>query len=77
MHHEKLGIYLNTKECHAMRINSQYWIPSGDQWVFLSPEVNATMTMIRELVKAKGLVGDPEKIVWGDWSQVPRRDWTE
>ncbi len=74
MHQEEFGIYLNTKESKVMRINSPYWIPSGDEWAFLTPEVNATLVRIRELAGEKGLAVDPEKIVWGDWSQVPRRD---
>ena len=72
MQHDKFGIYLNTKKRQAMRINSPYWIPSGAGWVFLTHEVNATLLKIRELAKEKGLVKDPEKIVWGDWSQVPK-----
>ncbi len=74
MHHDKFGIYLNIKEGKVMRITSPYWIPPGDEWTLLTPEVNATMLEIRELAKQKALVDDPEKIVWGDWSQVPRRD---
>ena len=74
MQHERFGIYLNTKKHQAMRISSPYWIPSGVGWVFLTPEVNATLLKIRELAKEKGLVKDPDKIVWGDWSQVPKRD---
>lgn len=71
MQHDKFGIYLNTKKYQVMRISSPYWIPSSSGWVFLTPEVNATLLKIREL--AKELVKDPEKIVWGDWSQVPKR----
>ena len=71
--HDKFGIYLNTKKCQVMRISSPYWIPSSAAWVFLTPEVNATLLKIRELAKEKGLVKDPEKIVWGDWSQVPKQ----
>lgn len=74
MQHDKYGIYLNIKEGKVMRITSPYWIPSGEEWVLLSPEVNTTLLKIRELAKQKALVDDPEKIVWGDWSQVPRRD---
>lgn len=73
MQHDKFGIYLNKKNCQVMRISSPYWIPSGPAWVFLTPEVNATLLKIRELTKEKGLVKDPEKIVWGDWSQAPKR----
>ena len=73
MQHDKFGIYLNTKKCQVMRISSPYWIPSSSAWVLLTSEVNATLLKIRELAKEKGLVKDPDKIVWGDWSQVPKR----
>ncbi len=72
--HDKFGIYLNTNECKVMRINSPYWIPSGDEWVMVTPEVNATLLRVRELAAEKGLVSDAEKIHWGDWSTVPPRD---
>jgi len=70
MQHEKFGIYLDTKKSQVMRINSPYWIPKGAGWAFLTPEVNTTLLKIRELAKEKGLVKDPEKITWGDWSRV-------
>jgi len=73
MQHEKFGIYLNTKNCQVMRINSPYWIPKGAGWVFLTPEVNTTLLKIRGLAKEKGVVKDPEKIVWGDWGEVPKK----
>jgi hypothetical protein len=73
MHHEKFGIYLNTKKCKAMRISSPYWIPSGKEWVLLTNDVNTTLLKIRELAKEKSLVKEPEKLVWGDWSEVPKR----
>jgi hypothetical protein len=73
MQHEKFGIYLDTKKSQVMRINSPYWIPKGAAWVFLTPEVNTTLLKIRELAKEKGLVKDPEKITWGDWSQVSKK----
>ena len=73
MQQEKFGIYLNVKERNAMRISSPYWIPSVDEWVLIAHDVNATLLKIRELAKEKSVVGDPEKIIWGDWSQVPRQ----
>ncbi len=73
-HHDKFGIYLNTRECRVMRISSPYWIPTGGEWVFLTSEVNATLLKIRELAQKKGLVSDSENIGWGDWRQVLRRD---
>lgn len=74
MHHDKFGIYLNVKDGKVMRITSPYWIPSGDEWALLTHEVNATLLRIRELAKEKGLVDDPQNVIWGDWSRVPRRD---
>jgi hypothetical protein len=73
MHHDKFGIYLNTKTGKAMRISSPYWIPSGKEWVLLTSDVNTTLLKIRELAKEKGLVEEPDKIIWGDWSEVPKR----
>lgn len=74
MHHDKFGIYLNVKESTVIRITSPYWIPSGDDWVFLTEDVNETLLRIRELAKKKGLVDDPNKVDWGSWSQVPQPD---
>ena len=65
MEREKFGIYLNIKQLKVVRINSSYWIPSGKEWVFITPEVNATLLSIRELVRQRKLVDQPDKIVWG------------
>lgn len=65
MQHEKFGIYLNLKELKVLRVNSPYWIPSGEDWIFITPEVNATLLSIREMVQQKGLVAERDKIVWG------------
>ena len=64
MEQAKFGIYLNTKELKLARINSPYWIPSGPDWVFLTPEVNMTLLKARKLAAEKKLVSDPDKIVW-------------
>ncbi len=63
---QRFGIYLNTKELKVVRINSPYWIPQGEDWVSLTPEVNATLVKIRELVRQRNLVSDPDKVVWGE-----------
>ena len=55
----KFGIYLNVNESKVVRINSPYWIPSGEEWVYLTPEVNMT------LLKIRGLVKSPDEIMWG------------
>jgi len=64
MEQAKFGIYLNTKELKLARINSPYWIPSGPDWVFLTPEVNMSLLKARKLAADKKLVSDPDKIVW-------------
>ncbi len=61
---EKFGIYMNAKDLKVTRINSPYWIPSGPDWIFLTPEVNMTLLRIRQLAKERKLVSDPDKLVW-------------
>ena len=61
----KFGIYLNSKENKVVRINSPYWIPEPPDWVYLTPEVNATLLKVRELVKQKNLAPSPETVTWG------------
>jgi hypothetical protein len=65
MQGEKFGIYLNLKELKAVRINSPYWIPSGEDWTLITSEVNATLLRIREIVRQKGLAEQSEKVIWG------------
>ncbi|MDA0734383.1 MAG: hypothetical protein O2909_04780 [Chloroflexi bacterium] len=67
----KFGIYLNSKENQVVRINSPYWIPEEPDWVFLTPEVNATLLQIRDMAKGKGISGATDSIVWGT---IPSRD---
>jgi hypothetical protein len=74
LEHDKFGIYLNVNDRTVMRISSPYWIPSEDEWVLVTPDVNATLLNIRALIGKKGLASNPDEVVWGDWSQVPRRD---
>lgn len=64
MQQEKFGIYINTAEHKVARINSPYWIPSGPEWVYLTPDVNMTLLKIRELAAEKGLVSEPDKLAW-------------
>ncbi|MBI2871850.1 MAG: hypothetical protein HYY00_01500 [Chloroflexi bacterium] len=68
---EKFGIYLNPKEGKVVRITSPYWFPEKPDWVFLTPEVNATLVAIRELAQEKRLVKDASSIQWGS---IPVRD---
>ncbi len=67
----KFGIYLNPKENKVVRITSPYWIPEAPDWVYLTPEVNATLVKIREVAKEKKLSPKPEAIAWG---RIPLKD---
>jgi hypothetical protein len=69
--HDKFGIYLNIMDNKVMRISSPYWIPSGEEWAYITSDVNATLLKIRALAKEMGVASDPDSIVWGDWSEVP------
>ena len=64
-HLSKFGIYLNAAEGKVVRINSPYWLPEEPDWVFLTPEVNATLLQIRELAREQGASGAPDSITWG------------
>lgn len=72
MQREKFGIYLNAKELKVVRINSPYWIPSEGEWIFITPEVNATLLNIREIVRQKGLGVEPDKIVWASITEFKK-----
>ena len=61
----KFGIYLNAQELKVVRINSPYWFPEEPDWVFLTPEVNATLLQLRRMVSAQGLVEEPDALTWG------------
>lgn len=63
---EKFGIYLNKKELKVLRISSPYWIPSGGDWVLITPDGGTTMVAIREIARQKNLVSDPDKLEWGE-----------
>ena len=67
----KFGVYLHPKENKAVRITSPYWIPEPPDWVYLTPEVNATLLKIREVAKEKKLSTQPEGITWG---RIPLKD---
>ena len=67
----KFGIYLNPKDKLVVRINSPYWIPEEPEWVLITPEVNATLLQIREIVGDKSLVPDATEV---DWGTIPLRD---
>ena len=61
----KFGIYINPKGKKVVRINSPYWIPEEPEWIFLTPEVNATLVRVREVAQQKQLVDDSSDLSWG------------
>ena len=65
------GIYVNAKESKVVRINSPYWIPEEPDWVYLTPEVNATLLRIREMAQEQKLASNPGELVWG---RIPVED---
>ena len=67
----KFGIYLNPKENQVVRINSPYWFPEEPDWLFLTPEVNATLLSIREMAQEQGASTAPQSITWGT---IPLKD---
>jgi hypothetical protein len=67
----KFGIYVNAKESKVVRINSPYWIPEEPDWVYLTPEVNATLLRIREMAQEQKLASNPGELVWG---RIPVED---
>jgi len=67
----RFGIYLNDAEKKVVRINSPTWVPEEPEWVFLTPEVNATLLSIRELAREQGLSGDADALTWGT---IPMRE---
>ncbi len=67
----RFGIYLNAQEKRVVRINSPYWIPEGPDWIYLTPEVNATLLQIRAMATEKNLVPDANEITWGT---IPLKD---
>jgi hypothetical protein len=69
MQTDKFGIYLDTVRLKVVRINSPHWIPSGKDWVLLTPDVNAALLSIRELVRTKSLVSSPDQVVWGSTAE--------
>ena len=72
MQGDKFGIYLNLGELKVVRINSPHWIPSGQEWVLITPEVNATLSSIRDLVRQRKLVESPDKVGWGSITEFKK-----
>lgn len=69
MQTDKFGIYLNTSRLKVVRINSPHWIPSGKDWVLLTPDVNAALLSIRDVIRTQSLVSSPDQVVWGSMAE--------
>ena len=67
----RFGIYLNAQERKVVRINSPYWIPEEPEWIYLTPEVNATLLQIRDMARERDLVPDASELTWGT---IPLKD---
>ena len=70
-HASKFGIYLNPTEHQVVRITSPYWFPEPPDWVYVTDEVNATLSSIRDTIRDKSLATDPESVTWG---RIPLKD---
>ncbi|MCH8206151.1 MAG: hypothetical protein IH956_04015 [Chloroflexi bacterium] len=64
-HAARFGIYLDAGERKIVRITSPYWFPEEPQWVYVTDEVNATLLRVRDIVREKSLVPDPDSVTWG------------
>jgi hypothetical protein len=70
MQTDKFGIYLDIARLKAVRINSPHWIPTGKEWLLLTPDVNAALLSIRDLIRTQSLVSSPDQVVWGSMSEL-------
>ena len=64
-HVTKFGIYLNTSTSKVVRITSPYWFPPEPEWIKITDETNETLVNIRELIRKKSLVPNPDEVSWG------------
>ena len=70
-HVEKFGIYLNPAKGKVVRITSPYWFPPEPEWVYVTSEVNAPLTKIRDVIQEKGLSEAADTVVWG---RIPSKE---
>ena len=59
------GIYFNSESSEVVRITSPYWLPKGPEWVFLSSDVNATLSSLKGMIKKSDLESDSDTVQWG------------
>ena len=64
-HVTKFGIYLNTDTLKVVRITSPYWFPPEPDWVKVTDETNETIINIREIIRNRDLVPNPDEVNWG------------
>ena len=61
----KYGIYFSASQSEVVRITSPYWLPEEPEWIFLSSDVNETLSSLRDMIKSNGLVSDSDSVEWG------------
>ncbi len=61
----RFGIYLNINQKRVVRITSPYWFPEEPEWLYVTNKVNATLLMIRDLLKEQSLVDNEDMVTWG------------
>jgi hypothetical protein len=64
-HVTKFGIYLNTDTLKVVRITSPYWFPPEPDWIKVTDETNETIINIREIIRNRDLVLNPDEVIWG------------
>lgn len=65
------GIYFNLKKSEVVRITSPYWLPKGPDWIFLSNDVNVTLSSLKGIIENGDLESDSGSVQWG---RIPDKD---
>tara|TARA_B100001750_G_C14875267_1_gene287659 strand:- start:176 stop:397 length:222 start_codon:yes stop_codon:yes gene_type:complete len=65
------GIYFNLKKSEVVRITSPYWLPKGPDWIFLSNDVNLTLSSLKGIIKNGDLKSGSGSVQWG---RIPDKD---
>ena len=59
------GLYLNCENSEVVRITSPYWLPKGPEWIFLTNDVNATLSFLKEIIENGDLESHYDSVQWG------------
>lgn len=66
-----LGIYVNPRMLLAFRASTTHAAPADPEWVLVSEDSMIGMMQVRELVKERGLVQEPERLQWTGRTDEP------